>query len=341
MYTNHICCLLSGRRISMHVCPKCNHELSDDMNICPNCGCSLKSEKDLPKRTVKVRVKKKEEPANKDVLVPNALESNQVSESSSITETDANSSITGKPILIGLGAIILALLIALIVSTSNSNKHTSEQLSTSISETSSPTTSTTTTTTTSTTVATLMSDTEYYYDKVCSLDINDLQARNSSSLGTLYYYKDLPIQTEDEEWLNTSWNKDKSLNQGCIYRSVAGVLEGFSYGFNSGSAYSKIVCGIQTNSRSEFEPYAANASSFISKEDSSNKLLRKLESTSCVHGDFDYANNHYHFVIADIQKCAQEMGITEEMLGYCFGVFAEYAADIVFDGNTCTIDRQI
>lgn len=324
----------------MSVCPKCKNELSDNMKSCPNCGYSLEPVQESTKKVVKVHVKKKENVANKDGDTIDSVTLNQETAPSAIAESDTTSPNNGKIILIGLGIIILALFAALFISNSNSKKDAIDQSSTSISETSSSTTSTTTTTT-STTAAPLMSDTEYYYDKVCSLDIYDLQARSSSALGTSYYYKDLPIQSEDEEWLNTSWNKDKSLNQGSIYRSVAGVLEGFSYGFNSGSAYSKLVCGIQTTSRSEFEPYAANASSFISKEDSSNKLLRKLESTSCVHGDFDYSNNHYHFVIDDVQKCAQEMGITEEMLGYCFGVFAEYAADIVFDGNTCTIDRQL
>lgn len=40
---------------------------------------------------------------------------------------------------------------------------------------------------------------------------------------------------------------------------------------------------------------------------------------------------------AETKACAEEMMISEEMLGYTIARLDEYAAEVVFDGDTCTI----
>lgn len=45
--------------------------------------------------------------------------------------------------------------------------------------------------------------------------------------------------------------------------------------------------------------------------------------------------NKFEFVISDVSVCADEMGISEEMLGYILALFDEYSADVNFEDNTC------
>ena len=183
------------------------------------------------------------------------------------------------------------------------------------------------------------SNVETDYEKACSLTINDLKEKyNSFSGKNYYYYGDLIIQTEDAEWLTESWNTEKSLNQGALYRTIASYLQGFSNGVNTGESYCEIMCGIKWTSKEDFAPYAENASTFICAENSFDSIIRKLESLSCVSGDFDYENQKYHIVIPDLSECANEMMISEKMLGYIFAMMQELAPTISFDGNSCIID---
>lgn len=185
------------------------------------------------------------------------------------------------------------------------------------------------------------SDTQVAYEKACSLTINDLEKKTSSFSGTThYYYNGLIIQTEDEEWLTESWNTEKSLNQGALYRTIAKYLEGFSMGLNTGSDYSEIMCGVKWTSKDDFKPYVANASEFICAEDSLVSVIKKLETLSCVDGNFDYENKNYHIIISDLSQCADEMMISEQMLGYIFAMMEEYAPVFEFDGNSCVINYE-
>lgn len=178
---------------------------------------------------------------------------------------------------------------------------------------------------------------ESAYSKACSLTMDDLETKTSPLTGTtFYYYRGLAIQTEDVEWLTESWNTEQSLNQGALYRSVASYLEGFESGINTGKDYAKLLCGIEWSSRVDFDPYATNAAEFICSDNSFERVMKKLETVSCVSGDFDYEGGKYHFVISDLTDCADEMMISEEMLGYIFAWLEEYAPEISFDGNSCT-----
>lgn len=310
----------------MKKCPKCNHEVIDSVDICPTCGFKFTTNNSKQKKTIKVKAK----PKSDQQVTP------QSSPATPVNSEPDNKPLTNnrKGLILILGIIGLLLILTLIGSHSKDSNTPSETEISSLS-------TTTTTTVTTTIAAPAKSETEIYYDTVCNLDIYDVQERKSSMTGTIFhYYKGLPIQTEDEEWLNTSWNTEKSIEAGAIYRSVAAAMEGFELGLNNGSYYSSLVSGKSGLSKEELTPYIANASTFINREDSKNKLLRKLESVSCVQGTFDYESGNFHFVINDTQKCAQEMMISEEMLGYCFGILSEYGAEISFDGTRCTVDRQ-
>lgn len=217
---------------------------------------------------------------------------------------------------------------------SSGNKETAND---SVKATSIETSTTMTTTTTAATVP-VKSIVQTSYEKVCSLNEYSLVKKASPMTGTIfYYYNRIPIDPDDAEFLNVSWNTSHSLNQGAIYRAVVNCLKGFDMGVNNGSYYSDMVFGIKDASKEELEPYVVNASQFICENNAKEQILKKLESLGCVNGTFDYPNNNYQFTISDLVACANEMKISEEMLGYVFGVFAEYDANIEFQENSCSI----
>lgn len=182
---------------------------------------------------------------------------------------------------------------------------------------------------------------ESAYNEACNLSIDDLERKTSSMTGTVFYnYNGLIIQPEDSEFLTANWNTDKCLDKGALYRSVASYLEGFFSKLNNGSDYSELLCGKECSSREEFKPYAENASEFIVSSKPIVPIMKALEKVSCVSGEFDYDNDNmseYDFVIADLTACAEELKISEKMLGYILANLSEYTATITFDGNSCHI----
>ena len=163
--------------------------------------------------------------------------------------------------------------------------------------------------------------------------------KENSATGTKYYYQDLPLLSEDVDWIENPINKEGTVNQGAIYRKLAKLLEGYAIRMNNGSSYSKYIFG-DTVSTDEFGQYATIVSEFVTNEDSLYHILKKFESLECVDGNFDYANDSWSFNIPDLTQCAKEMQISEEMLGYIFAMLDEYAPTITFDGNSCTFEYE-
>lgn len=185
---------------------------------------------------------------------------------------------------------------------------------------------------------------EASYMDACTLTEPKLDKKYSSFLDkTSYYYNGLIIQSEDLENLNASWNTEKALNQGALYRTMAMYLEGFSIGLNNGSDYAELLCGQKWVDKASFAPYVENASEFIIT-DSNNQLkaiMKKMQSLSSVTGDFDFdygTFGKYTIDIPDLSECAKEMQVSEQMLGYILALLDEYAPEITFDGNSCHIE---
>ena len=181
---------------------------------------------------------------------------------------------------------------------------------------------------------------EAAYNTACSLSIDQLDKKYSSFSGTTsYYYGELIIQNEDVEWLNSSRNTNKTLNQGALYRTIAKYLAGYSMKLNNGSAYCEILTGKQWIDNSTFEPLAKNAATFIVTDatEQLKSIMRKFQSLQSITGQFDFEAGKlgkYTFDIPDLTKCAEEMQISEEMLGYIFALLDEFAPSISFNENS-------
>ena len=57
-------------------------------------------------------------------------------------------------------------------------------------------------------------------------------------------------------------------------------------------------------------------------------------------GEFDNRASNFDAEISDVSKCADELQISEEMLGYILGVLKDYGTTVTFSGDTCYIRRN-
>ena len=170
-----------------------------------------------------------------------------------------------------------------------------------------------------------------------NLMVSDLTLTDSGK----YYYNDLIILSQDTEHLAmyTYLDSEPQINQGALYRTIAKYLDGYEMMLNNGKSYSDTLLGFEV-SGTDFAPYAENASKFISLEDSLFNVLTKFSQLESIEGNFDFVNNSFSFSIPDLTACANEMMISEEMLGYIFAMLDEYAPTISFEENSCYFEYE-
>ena len=178
-----------------------------------------------------------------------------------------------------------------------------------------------------------ITQTEQFYNVATTLTKFDL---TKNSLGQ-YVYLNLPFSDDECAWIDNPLNVGHKVHPGALYRKMAMCLEAFSIG-NNWKSYASYIIGFVPENRSDFEPYAENLKRFITTEDNPmESVLKEFEAISVVSGSFDYENGSYDFEISDLTVCAEEMQVSEEMLGYILAMTTEYAAEISFDANSCTV----
>lgn len=156
-------------------------------------------------------------------------------------------------------------------------------------------------------------------------------------------YKGILLTTEDCEWIDSNMNKSGTVEAGAIYRKVGYLLEGFDIKVNNGKDYCDLVFGVPFESRDALVPYVENMKDFYSEEYPIVSIMKKLNKMSTVTGDFDFDYGKlgkYSVSIKDTTACADELMISEKMLGYTLAMLTEYAADVQFEGNSCTINYE-
>lgn len=160
-----------------------------------------------------------------------------------------------------------------------------------------------------------------------------------------WYYKGLPLLSDDCEWIDNPLNKEGTVSQGVVYRKIAKVLSGsdfekkrFLYKYTD---ISELLLGFTPETVDEYIPLGKNASEFIVTKNQLKAIMKKFESLKSISGEynFDYGKfGKYTVDIPDMAVCAKEMQISEEMLGYIFAMLSEYAPEISFDNNSCHIE---
>lgn len=91
----------------------------------------------------------------------------------------------------------------------------------------------------------------------------------------------------------------------------------------------------------DFKETALYYNSFISEHLAPDSIMEVFENADSVEGTFDYENRSYIFTITDTKAFAEELQITEEMLGYILQYLASYAPKVEFNNMSVYIDLTI
>lgn len=177
------------------------------------------------------------------------------------------------------------------------------------------------------------STTNQYFEIATNLTSNEVTYKNKA-----YYFGVYRIPSE----YNDNLSKYGKFESEVLYYCMANYLDGFSINLNSGSSYSSEMVGVKTTSREEFQPYYDNLSQFIlnktSNQDKLIVLMNKFQANSQVSGNFDYDSRNFSFTINDCNACANEMGVSEESLGFILAFLTIYGSEITFNGKQCNFE---
>lgn len=179
-----------------------------------------------------------------------------------------------------------------------------------------------------------ISDVETIYNTITNLTKADC---TKDSLG-LYSYNGITFLQEDCDMIDGPFNKNNSVEASVFYKKLAMCLEGFSFG-NSWSDYSPHILGYTPASRDEFALLVDDLSAYITTANVAEALITKFETVSCCMVTAD-EEQLYTIEISDVSTCAEEIGISEEMLAYILGAFHDQGATISFEGNRCIIEYK-
>lgn len=196
-----------------------------------------------------------------------------------------------------------------------------------------------------------ISITERSFREACSLTVSDcIKKRNKYGNGYDYYYKGLPLLSEDVSWIEDPLNKDGTINQGAIYRKLAKVMQGIKIGLADYTDFSTYVIGFVPKTKDEFLDYTEDLYSFIVMENEFESIMKKFETLKTVNGKYNYAyfesgkfdpsSSSFEFEISNVTECAEELKIKEEMLGYILAFLEEYGPDTEFSGNSFTFSYR-
>ena len=161
---------------------------------------------------------------------------------------------------------------------------------------------------------------------------------SKDSLG-MYSYNGITFTINDSEWLDNPMNKSGQVTPSAFYVKLAKCLEGFSIG-NSWESYSPHILGYTPESREAFGELVDDLSSFIVYDHPGQALLKKFQTVSCV--EITGEDKDYDVTITSLSECAEEMGISQEMLGYIIAALNDCGGEnIEFNGEVCSFHLYI
>ena len=178
-----------------------------------------------------------------------------------------------------------------------------------------------------------------FYD---ATHITKFDLEGPSPFGGTYKYNGFTIPEDEVEWLDEGWASGAFyLNQDVLYNSIAKALEGFYvlsdfYG-NWGGGTVEAVLGIEKKpTYDEMKPYIDKVSTLFTTDDRPYiPVLNNLSQCSTFEGTADPENFSFDFKITDLTATANELGITEEALGYLFAMLDCYQGlEFFFEDNS-------
>ena len=154
-----------------------------------------------------------------------------------------------------------------------------------------------------------------------------------------YTFKDYPISNDGVIWIGD----ELAVSQGIMYEEIAATLSLYcKYGLSAvlDDQFFQVLIG-STEMPNDWDVLSEELYSFIAPDGTERLIISKLETLDCVEGTFDYDTRNYEFEITNIEKAAEELQISQEMLGYVLAKLNEYTDDIVFNGNSVTCSLEV
>lgn len=187
-----------------------------------------------------------------------------------------------------------------------------------------------------TTNDTSVSITEETFNTMMALTKSDIRWNGAG----IANYHNLYLVDDDSDWLDNPLNTKGSVKPGVVYRALAQYIDQYEMG-EYWTSYAELIIGFVPDSEEEFASYIDNAKTFIMLNDSAfdtmKALMTKISTVSVADGTFDFENNSYDVTINNLTSCADEMQISEEMLGYILAMTTEAGTTVEFSGNSCHI----
>lgn len=139
-------------------------------------------------------------------------------------------------------------------------------------------------------------------------------------------YDGVDFVVEDCDWINNSLNAEGTINQGAFYRKQAYLLAGSMMGVPYDKAAERIL-GYIPESKEEWAAKYDDLSTYIVLEDCFTAIMKRFSQLGSIDGSFDFDNGNYSLAINDLNKCAEELGISQEMLGWILAELEEYGVN--------------
>lgn len=190
---------------------------------------------------------------------------------------------------------------------------------------------------------TAVDDAENVAKEEITVIVNDYPAHKAYEDAVNLSYEQLDmnsIGTYSFNGITISEAEADNIEDGSIYRSIAQQLEGFyvlgtKYYSNWGNDVIPLVSGSEkADTWEDMRTYMDAVTLFISRKVNVGAIMSIFQSLNSVDGSFDYLNGTFSFTISDLTKAAQELNITEEMLGYILAMLEEYGPETSFANNS-------
>lgn len=318
-------------------CPECGKEISDKAIKCPKCGCHISNEKTIKKPKSKIliasfivlllviisfaifwnvtkdeRMIKNDKTPPKFTNIPEKI-TTMVGESIVFDDYLKENNVTVSD------EVTKDIIYTIDDSTIDFNTPGSYQLSISATDEAKNTTKET--------IDITVND---YPTHIAFMQATNLTFDQLSPSGTAYSFDDIHIPKEEAN----------HIEDGTMYRSIAKQIEGY---FALGAEFygnwgNDIVPLIFTEQKAEkwedYYSYVHKMALLITRKVNVGAIMSILDSLNTVDGTFDYNNGVFAVQIPDLTETANELEITERMLGYILAMLQEYGTESTFDKNS-------
>lgn len=140
--------------------------------------------------------------------------------------------------------------------------------------------------------------------------------------------------------IHISKEEANNIEDGAIYRSIAKQIEGYfalgaEYYGNWGNNLVPLIFNEQkATTWEDYYSYMSKMALLITRKVNVGAIMSILDSLNTVDGNFDYKNGAFAVQIPDLTATANELEISERMLGYILAMLQEYGTESTFYKNS-------